>query len=576
MTDRPSRTYLWVALAVFALGLVTRAVPLHWSPLPATLDGLRYAMLATEVLSGEGLPISLLDADEFGFTLVLTATSMATGVSPLRIAQPMVVVTGASAALIAVAFARRVCLGRGLPPRRGRQAATLAGLALAVSGLYVRRTGVPDEEAFGLLLVPLLVIAVSRLLSTRRLSWGVVAIAFIAVFPPLHNLSTAVAVLTLTALVTVHVVRAGDRWTIVVGGGMVGGFWAYFLGFFAILERLGLQITYSGLLREYPGLFVAWVVVLVIGVAWFMTTGDRMRRGVFVLPVVGALGLAVVNAFVTVFPGTITTPPSVVVMVLGYGIAIGLGAVAVPLLASDRSVGPTLLALVVAPVTLVGYLLTASLTPEFFGAALRAQTFGHLTVFVLAGITAAALGTTARRRSLSSSPSVWADGAASTVKSRLPTVISRSRLGSFLVGALLASAVVTAPLAVVDIDTVAYPSTVTPSEFQAATFIAGHVTGDYATDHNQGTIVSNYYRQSSGAIGPTRSWLQGGSAPGCTVVSTTGWTTTGATFYPAGPATISPDVYRESLQDRNLVYSSNGLNSIAVTLPRMPAESTGC
>lgn len=559
MADR--RSYALVVLAVFAVGLATRAVPLYWSPLPATLDGLRYASLAADVTAGGHLPLARLDADELVFTTVLSTASLVTGTTPLRLAQPLVVVTGAASGLIAVALVRRVGAERGMEwsSRRLRLGATIAGLTLAIDGLYLLRTGVPDEEAFGLLLVPLLALAVHRLLHSRRPRWAAVALPLLVVFPPLHNLSSMIAALTLTALGVVHLVRSPTRQTAILGLGLIGGFWGYFFGFFELAARLGLTITYSGLLREYPGLFLAWVVVLVVGVVWFGGARPVIQRGAFVLSIAVWFAVVVANAVTPVFPGTISTPAAVGVMVLGFTVPVAYAAATAPMLSTDRPTGPLLLALLAAPVVMTFYALTGSLTPDFFGAVMRVQTFGHLPVFVLAGLAAgrAVSGLTPERG----------------LVARLP---GPRTIGTVAIGLLVVSAALTAPLAYLDLDTVTYPSTVTTSEFQAASFATTHIDGQYATDQNQALIVRHYFdRAGTPVVGPTRTWPTGGQRPACPVLARRGWTTTGAHFYPTSPRTISPAQYEAFLAQRHLVYASNGLDPFVVTRPTA-TDRAGC
>lgn len=564
MTDR--RSYVLVALAVFAVGLATRAVPLYWSPLPATLDGVRYASLAADAIAGGYLPFSRLDADEIVFTAALSAASLVTGRAPLRIAQPLVTVTGAASGLIAVALVRRAGSGRwrGLSSHRLRVGAAVAGLALAVDGLYLRRTGVPDEEAVGLLLVPLLALAVYRLVRSRRPGWGVVTLVLVLVLPPLHNLSGAIGALTITALVAAEQLRSRTRRPVVlgVGGAVVLGFWAYFFGFFEAAGRLGLTITYGDLLGKYPGLFLAWVVVLVVGVGWFQRTRPAMQRVAFAVPIAVSFAIVSANAVTPVFPGTISTSPAVLALVFGFAVPAAVATAGAPMLSSDRRTGPLLLSLLAGPVILICYLLTGSLTPAFFGAVMRVQTFGHLPVFVLAGLVAcrvfpsAQLGTNSDRGDRGSSV--------------------RSAAVAGTIGLLLASTALTAPLAFVDLDTVSYPSTVTTGEFRAAAFASTRVEGRYATDRNQARIAGNYFeRAGKPVVGPTQTWLSAGERPACPVLSRRGWTRTGAYFYPTGPRTLRPGRYEAFLTRRHLVYTSNGLEQFALSRPAADSRA-GC
>lgn len=186
--------------------------------------------------------------------------------------------------------------------------------------------------------------------------------------------------------------------------------------------------------------------------------------------------------------------------------------------------------------------LTADLTPEFFGTAMRTQTFAHLSVVGLAAIGVAGIAYSDDR---------WFSG------------WPRPGLATLLLAALI----VTAPIAYVDLDTLAFPSTTTETEFQAATFAAEHVEGAWTSDHVLTRIDTHYYDGRS-SIGPAAAWLGGGPAPDCALLSAASWSTTGAHLFPAGPRTVTPDEYQQLLNERQLVYSSGGgYDSFAVSLP---------
>lgn len=561
MSERSVRSYLLIILSVFAVALAARAAPLYWSPLPATLDAFRYATLAREILVVGTIPATVIDADELVFTNALATVSAVTGVRPLYVAQPFVATIGAAAPLVGVALARRVGLGTGLDPRRVYLAATLAGMGLALDGLFLRRTGVPDEEALGLLLVPLVVLAAHRWLASERPGWGVVTLVLLSVLPPLHNMSSLVGVFSLTALGAIHTVRATNRPAIIRGVAVPAVAWGNFVGYYELAEWLGLNITFSGLVRPYPGLLLAWVVLLVVGATWVRTRTERAGRAGLLSAVGLGFFIVGINAITPLFPGTVPSPPAVASLIAFLVVPTVLAAVALPRV--REGTGVVILSLFAAPVVLTYYSLSASLTPEFFGAVLRIQGFAHVPAFVLAGLGAVAVG--ARLGPTGLSPRL------------------RTGLRWVAITALVVSVLLTVPLGYVNLDTGSYPSTTFRSEFETVGFATEHLEGPLATDHTLQQMNTHYTRGPNGlqepatgataAVGPTRSWLTGGPPPGCPTVIQRSWTTTGAHLFPAPPGTLPPDELASFAVNGHVVYSVSGHDPLRVVVPT--ANATG-
>jgi hypothetical protein len=533
-----------IVLAVVVAGVLARAVPLLHSPVPATLDGFRYVSLAAALLETGRIPVGRIAADELVFTGWLAAGSRVTGVPPLALAQPLVVAAGAGGALVAVALAARTGRSLGWSDRRVRVAALAAGLALAVDGLYVRRTGVPDEEALGILLVPLLALAVHRGLAGRR-RWWVAAAGLAVVFPPLHNLSSVVAALVVTGVAAVHVAASPDRRRVTLGAGAALALWAYVLGYFAVAGRLGLQLSYSGLVRDHPDLLVAWAVVLALGLAWAVAASGRARGIALFAPVALDFAVVAVNTVRPVYPGTIATPRFVLGPVALFALPVALAAVAVARVPVRGRPGDATVpvALLAGTVALSFLALTASLTPAFFDTVMRVQSFAHPGVVALAGVAAVAVG---RPRTA----------------------------GRALAVALVVTALLTLPLAHVHLDTGTYPSTMLESEHAATGFAATRLDGPFASDHRLGRL-SAYAFGGGGQLGPTRQWLRGGPPPACPTLAQRSWATSGAHLYPAPPATAPPDAFAGWRARNDVVYAAGGSNPTWLVRPAGNA-SGGC
>ncbi|MDT3435485.1 sodium:phosphate symporter [Haloarcula sp. 1CSR25-25] len=553
---------LLLIVAVVAVAVAARLTTLHWTPLPSTLDGFGYVALARDTLETGAFPFTRFRADNIVFTAVLTAVGALTGERPLYIAQPVVAVTGGASCLTAMALVKRLAQSSHWPHSRTSLAMGVVGMGLAVEGIYLRRTGQTDEEALAFLLLPLFAIAVHRLLTAERYRrrWGVVAAFLFIAFPLLHTFSSLIAALVLTGLLATHLARIPSRRDTVGAVALVAGFWVYMWGYYRFAEQSQLVVPYVDRISAYPGLFLAWVVVLVTLLIWFQRTSARLQQAT----VGGAVGLWFLtlgaNALQTVFPGTQTTPAGLLVLVAAFAVPVLFAVVGLPRASRDRRlIGPVVLTLLLAPIVVVYFSLTASLTPEYYGTALRGQTFVHLPVFVLAGIGVASV---AYRHSPSP------DGGL-----RTPGMQSR-RLAAVLTAVIVVAAIVTMPIAFVNLDTLAFPTGATESQFAAATFTADHVDEQWASDHPFSRIVALYYPSATnGTYQPTARWLGGGAEPNCPTLSRGSWATTGAHLFPAASEKTTPAALAEWRYEHDVVYDTRSLDSVYLVRPDSNASN---
>jgi hypothetical protein len=545
------RRFVLGLLATLSLALALRALPLYWSPHVATLDGFAYVADAEATIADGSIPLAGFRAEDFVFTSFAAVASSVLGVEPLFALQPLMAPVGATAVLAGIALVYR-CRDGVVSRRRARLAALLAGVLLAVSGIYLRRTLVPDSDILAHVFVPLLAIAWYRLLWTGRRAWGVVASVFLIAFPLVHTLSTLVAALTVTG-VTVAAVVAGRSWRrVAVGATAVAAFWAYVAGYYAVAGANPLvTVSYVDRVTASPGLFVAWVVVLIAGIAWFGTTSSRSRQAVVAAPFALALLALGVNQVTTVFPGTIPTPPGLLPL-MALNLVMIAFAVRAWKTVSPRGAVVVVVSLLAAPVVIMYFALTASLGPEYFATALRSHTFVYLPLLALAAIAAA---TTA-------SNDVGVPGRLSGPA----MILRRVGLGGVLAVVLVASVAGTAPLAYVALDTMTHPGSTTTAEFEATGFAGEYATEGVATDHALSRIVGHYHPGSAG-VAPTRQWLRGGPPPDRPALSRESWTTTGAHFFPGAPLTIPRDRYDGAIQCRHGVYATTTRDSLTLTLP---------
>jgi hypothetical protein len=527
-----------------------RTIPLYWSPLPSTLDGFVYVTVAEHTLARNAYPIADgLRADFFVLTLLTSITSSITGKAPLYVIQPMVSVIGAAIVLVGVAMTRRLGFAIGWPTRRVRYAALVPGLLLAVQGLFLRRTTVPDPEVLGILLTLLSVIAFDRILRAGDDRWLVPFGLLLVTFPILHIFSTFNAAVALTALWVLLVAAHPSRRPVLFGGLLLLLFWGTFVGYYEAVQRLDLfTVTYVGRVQNYLGLFVAWVIAITIGAAWLQRTSTRAQRLVFTGPLLLLFVVVLLNVFRPVYPGTVQSPPEVAILISLLAVPVLFAGYAAPVLSARNGYAPVVLATLAGPLVIVYFSLTASLTPDYFATVMRTQTFMHVSAFVLVGIGAVAVA--ARGRGVTRQPAVRV----------------------LLVCSLVVCTLLTVPLALVALDTLQYPATTAESELAAADHATTYLDGAWATDQVRLRIAG----QTGGAnvtMEPTRTWLSGGPPPDCAVLSMDSWTTHGAHFWPAAPQTIAPDRYETTLTTRQVVYTSSGRDPLVVSLPSESAAN---
>lgn len=549
---RSRRRQLGVILAIILLlAFAIRGAPLYWSPYPSTLDGFGYAALARATIDSGSIPLSG-RADGLVFTSMLALVSSVLDTDPLRLIQPLASLVGAIACLVGVSVARRAVAETGrLPSIRSHTVAVVTGGLLAVEGLFLRRTSVPDEEIVGILLTIIITFALHLAYRTGEKRWYGIVGLLLGILPLLHTFTSLIVGLVVTALTARHVSRTLSVRSLLGGVCLAGGFWAYLAFYYRIVsDILSFTVPYVNRVVAYPGLFIAWAIVLTVGVVWFQHTSSRIRQVTY-LSIVGTFfAVVLVNAFTPVFPGTASTPP----LVLGFVALLGVVAVAatasLDVLSSYRG-GAVLTALFAAPAVVIGFSLTASLTPEYFATAMRAQTFLHFPVLVLSAITVTRL---VSGHNLGTLHGVLAVVAAALI---------------------VLTVVASAPVAFVNMDTGSVPSTTLSSEYEGVTYAGTYGDQTWASDHSL-TRVGSYIYGANTSVSPVASWLTGGPSPQCLVVSQSSWTTTGAHLFPSAPETVSEHTYRQWLGSRNVIYTSNGHDSLSVSLPTSETERPGC
>ncbi|EFW90111.1 putative sodium/phosphate symporter [Haladaptatus paucihalophilus DX253] len=534
---RKRRSIGLVALAVVLIALAMRTIPLYWSPLAFNTDGFKFAGFARETIRHGYIPASTtsFNPDEYTFSALLAICSQLTGIEPLYVAQLLTASIGATVCLFVVVVTRRIGARLRWSRFDVRIAAFVAGVVLATNGIFLGRSTAVTSEGLGLVFVILGVVAFARALRTNRRSWMAVTGLVLVLFPLTHNLSTIVGGFAIVSLLALSLRSSTDRRGLMMVL-MVAGFWTYVSVYYTTFKLDELSRISSA-----PGLFVAWIIVLVMLTIWLSTTSPRIQRDLPSAVLLAAVGLVTANAVTPIFPGTATTGKLVFVYVLPIALVGVVASRGIPRLVDAGLDGSVVFALLLGTLSIIGFALTGGLTVPYQDLAIRAQTFVHIPFAVLAGLGVVLL---AQR---------WD---------------SRSVRAALVVTVVLCT-VVSAPLAFSGLRATSAQPLVTQSEFETATFAATH-TDQWASDGHMTRIASKYY---PGRSTPSQTgvyvWLHDdGPVPNCPVVAQRSWTTVGAQLFPASPETIDRRSYVSVSQRRNLIYTVSGDDPLTLLIPR--------
>ncbi|AGB38654.1 hypothetical protein [Natronococcus occultus] len=520
------------AVIVLATAIAVRLAPLLWTPYPFNPDGFVFAARARDALALGALPLESIGPHGYVFPTLLTAIAAITDVAPLWLAQPTIAVVGAVPAALAVGF-----VGRLADSRAGgvvALAALAAGLTLALEGVYLRRTVTVSYEVLGLLFVPIVAIATARFCRSGRFRWGVVLGTILVVLPVTHHLSTFIAALTATTVVAVVTVR---RYRPTLGFGLLFlvPFWLYVLGYYGVTRP-----PFSDELAANPGLFVAWVVVAIVGAAWLADARDRPIRLLVGAILLSGFAILAANAAIGLFPGTAATPRRLLAFVVPLVVLAALASWGLPLGVGRDGDRAVVLGLFVAPIAWVGFAVTAGVDPVYALFARRGQTFVHLAAVVCAGLAIVALARTvapSRRRAVA----VW-----------VPVLLCCCALASL-------------PLAFAGLEALAYQGTTTSEEFAATEFASATLESEWTSDDHLTRVASNYH---GAGVSPqaTYEWLHGGEVR-CPTAIQSSWQTVGAQQYPDDPIDVDGATLAEARASENAVYASGGADPITIVVP---------
>lgn len=547
MSSITRRRFVLALLAVVTIGIALRSIPLWHSPLPFNPDGIIHARNAEITVNTGHIPLSMdgVFTDDLGFASFLAVLQLLTGVQGLHIGQPVIAVLGTMPAILAAVLARRVGLQLDWPAGNARVAGLIAGALLATEGVYLYRSAPVDEQTPGLFLLPLAVMAVVYGLWTDDRRWLIVALPPLLYLPPLHNLESVLTGLSLVALLGLAAVRLERRReTLLAVSVITAGYWVYLIAYTLGVTALTPAAPHQfDRVTNAPGLLVAWTIVAVFGIMWSRRINSRIQRIVLLAPFVTLFALMIINVAVPIFPGLPETRLAFLVPTLALFVPVCIACWGYPSLTRSAPNRAVIVALIAGPLTLIGFTVSAELSPVYFGTGTRTHWFLHLPIMVLAGATTAYL-----------------------LKEYLT---NRRTVQVVFVGFLVLSVSLSVPIAFAELSIYSYQGITTPGEFSASTFAHDRIPEPWASDDHLVRISRYHPSNGSGTVAPVYTWVHNASTPppNCHVLTKDSWTTVGAQFYPRPPATISHDRLNGTDAAFHRVYHGGATDSIRTFLP---------
>jgi hypothetical protein len=552
MTSRwPTRRVALALVAVFAVGVALRGLSLWTSPLPFNPDGFYHAHNAAGAVATGALPLGGMAVDDLGFGAFLAVVGLVVDQPTQRVAQPVVAVVGTVPAVVGALVARRASRRLGYDRSSSGVAGVVAGALLAVGGVYLYRSMPVDEQTLGLAAVPVALTAVAVALGRGDRRWLVLAAPVLVFLPSLHNLDSVVTGLSLFSVAVLAVTRhrsAGrGTFAVVIAVGFTLWYVVYTLG---TAQLTAATVIQSERVVTAPGLLVAWLVLGAAVVVSFPRLRTRTQQFVLVAPFCAMFLLVVVNALVPVFPGTSRTTTGVL-PALGLAIPALVAAWAGPLVVRDGGNRSVLTALLAGPLVLVGFALTAALTPVYVTTAIRTHWFLYVPVMTLAGV-----------------------GVVALFDSRLD---GRRALRALVVVLVVGAVAVSIPTAFGGLAVHTYKGVTTTGEFAASTFAVERVPGAWASDDHLTRITSYRTTGTTGRVAPVYDWIHGtnGLPPDCPVLVRDSWATVGAQFFPRAPETLPRDRLASFERAAHKVYSGGSVRDISLVVPTGGTEG-GC
>jgi len=506
-------------------------VPLIFSPLPFGIDGFALAQISGDIAARGGWRIDPADPNSYnqklpGFSLLWSAVTSVGGLSPLAHVQLIMPLIASLAVIPAYLF--------GVKATGRRLGGFVAGLFVLFFGSFLLLTSTPSKESIGLVVFPVAVLLFLERRDPRKRALSVVLLLFLAFLHPLTTLLTLGMTSALVVLAQRRAIARG-RFSlgtfvldVATGPALAIPAWAYYsavdLPFLADLLAADALVLFLG------------IVILLTALIVPLARPTRLRIGQrFVSPaargiLVPAIGVLVVlgNARNGLFAGAVGTQSGLLQMLPAIGVLSAFAVVGYQLVRrTTNRANDLVVAMLVAPVSLILFGLLRGLDPESLLIVYRSVDFLDYAFAVLIGV-----AFVAGWRWLGS----WR-AAKATI------------LAGFL-GALLA----TTPMAWNTPAVFGVDNVTTSGEFHSLALLASLGAKNVTTDQRLADVGSMWFGYATDSTLPVKLRDNESVIGFDYAIVLERWTSAGAQVHPAPNIVLSQDVLAAFLQAHRIVY----------------------
>ncbi|MFQ5838518.1 MAG: hypothetical protein ACE5HJ_07020 [Thermoplasmata archaeon] len=541
------RGHLLSVVTLLSVATAVRLLQLLLSSLPLNIDSFAQLAIAREVLGSGQWTLDETSTNAYNLKMpylpILLATASAvTAMDPLGLATPLMILVSLIGILGFYALTYALT--------RQRLVAVSSSLVLALLGPYIFLSSTLIKEALALALLPtLLWLTIHRRDPRRR----AMAATLLLILPLIHHLSTLMAYGLVTLVILLQNVQAyrGDRWSWRALG------WDLLLG--PALFPFALWYYTSVRMEFFTQVWNPNEVALFMSTALLMTaaalflTSERRARPWFILSkskllpslvdqkaiaIVGAFMLVLANFYRPLFPGTVLTSPTLLLIAFAYLPLAFLALVGFNvhrLSSGRRKVAPA--ALILAPLTVILYALLRGLDPLSHVLVYRSVDFLDYGLALSIGI------------------------ALSLKMSRL----RRSSLSAIVIVSLL----VTLPLAYSTEEVLQVQNTTYEYELAAMRHISQFGLDSTSTDQRTAAVMSMYFGLQAESSLPFKIAQGRPPGPGNVLLLEDNWRTRGAQVHPLPFLLLDEDSLSQLVDDNQLLYhGGDSANYVYLVLMR--------
>lgn len=511
------------SLILFTLALALRLVPLAFSPLPYNIDGFSQARLAEGAMESGSWLLSDPGVNSYNsktplLPLLLVGLAHLTGVPPLLLCQMAIPLVGSLGIPAIYLLARRLGCDR--------TAAVASGLFLALFGTFVFLTSSTMKGAFGLGLLPLLLLSYHLRLDRRH---RMLSFVFMILMPFVHSLTALVALGFSSTIALLQYARSGsDRSLGRPDLLQIGTAWLITtVYYFAVRMEYFVDIASQEELPLLLAVAFSFTLVALLIASPHDSRGRHLRSPLLngkVFFVLGGQLMVLANYRRPIFAGTAPTQEGLLIVAGGLLILSIIGVAGLDCLRRSAQTRAPIGALLAVPLGMIVFALLRRLDPASFVLTYRSFDYLDIGLALCVGAGASYLARTG-----------W----------------GRRLVAPLLVGGLL----LTLPAAFLTVQTFGVENVTRSAELAALDHFAS-VEGYRLTDQRYADTLAFYWEEGAEARGPF-DLASGNVGRGRWFLASEAWTTEGAQIFPLPRFILDTNVFHNAVDNSDLVYTNS-------------------